>query len=233
MQEQDRPQFAQLITEALGFYRQDVSEFQLEIWWESMRRFELQDVRKAMSYHIQNPDRGQFPPRPADITRFLSGGSTDRALRAWSRVERALRHVGPYKTIIFDDPIIHRVLEEMGGWIDVCETSTEKDLDFKGQEFRTRYQGYAVRRPEEWSPQLIGYVEQDCRAHGYEPPEPVIYGDQQKALQVHEQGRGRRQGAIGLSQVRENLGVQNKIAAEGRGTQGGGSISGENQGDGL
>lgn len=207
MKEEDRQQFAELIVEALGFYRQDATEFQLQIWWEAMRRYEFQDVRKAMSYHIQNPDRGQFPPRPADIVRFLSGGSTDRALRAWSAVERAIRSVGPYQSVVFDDLITHRVLDDMGGWIKLCEIGTEKEMEFQGNEFRTRYQGYAIRRPEDWPPQLTGYVEQDAIARGYQPPDPVVIGDHQRALSVHEHGQTRSKAPMGLSAVKGKMGM--------------------------
>jgi|GEM_PF-189973 len=216
MDEGDREAFAELVTEALGFYRQDVTEFQLEIWWEALRRFELAEVRKAFSFHIQNPDRGQFPPRPADVTRYLAGGSTDRALRAWSSVERAIKHIGPYRSIVFDDPIIHRVIDDMGGWLALCETSTERDLEFKGQEFRTRYQGYAVRRPQDWPPQLPGYAEQDARARSLQPPDPVVYGDHQRALAVHEQGQERKQGPVSLAQVQAQMGrLEQKEAGPG------------------
>jgi len=206
MDEQDRAKFAELVTEALGFYRQDVTDFQLDVWWQSLKAFEYAEVERAFSIHIQNPDRGQFPPRPADITRLLRGGAGDRALQAWSRVEKAIRHVGPYRSVIFDDPIIHRVIDEMGGWIRLCEVNTDKDLEFRGQEFRTRFQGYAVRRPQDWPPQLPGYAEADARARSLEPPEPLVLGDAQRALAVHQRGQERIGAPQTLGAVQRQLG---------------------------
>ncbi len=48
---------------------------------------------------------------------MLGGSTQDAALAAWSKVDRAVREVGPYQSVAFDDALIHRVLFEMGGWI--------------------------------------------------------------------------------------------------------------------
>jgi hypothetical protein len=37
--------------------------------------------------------------------------------------------VGAYQSVVFDDPLIHLVLEDLGGWIKICSTLI-KDLIF-------------------------------------------------------------------------------------------------------
>ncbi len=58
---------------------------------------------------MQNAEAGQFPPKPADLIRFLDGTGESRAMGAWSLVERTLRRIGPYQSLVFDDPITQRV----------------------------------------------------------------------------------------------------------------------------
>ena len=51
----------------------------------------------------------------ADILRMMQGTSLDSALSAWAKVDKAVRRVGTYETIVFDDEIIHRVIHDMSG----------------------------------------------------------------------------------------------------------------------
>jgi len=191
MREQDIPRLTDLLAGVMDFYAREVSRFQLEVWTEALRGYDLEDVRRALSLHVQDPDRGQWAPKPADITRLLRGGSGDRSLRAWSQVERAIRTIGPYQSVVFDDPIIHAVIDEMGGWVHLCETPrTERDLEFRSQKFRRRYQGYAVTGPREWPSVLHGVIARDNQAAGYAAPEPLIVGDREKARLVHDRGGG-------------------------------------------
>ena len=41
MKPTDKPAFAQLLTDALAFYRQDVSTFALGVWWQACDGFDL------------------------------------------------------------------------------------------------------------------------------------------------------------------------------------------------
>lgn len=198
---------AELISEAMGFYGRDVSHFQMRVWLEALKPYSADDVQAALSRHVQDPDRGQYQPKPADITRMLHGGGGDRSLRAWSQVERAIRQIGPYTTVVFDDPAIHAVIEEMGGWVRLCEAESAKDLEIRGHEFRRRHQGYALRGPDRWPPTLPGIVERDNRAAGFEAPEPRLLGNPDKARLVYQQGSAGAIEAQPLSRVLEQAGA--------------------------
>ena len=70
------------------------------------RLTDLRAVADALNRHAVNPDNGQFLPKPADIVRLINGNTVDRALVAWSTVERAIRSTGPYQSVVFDSPEI-------------------------------------------------------------------------------------------------------------------------------
>lgn len=183
----DRKEFAGLMNAVMSFYGKDISPVSLELWWEALRSFALDDIRRALNTHVTNPDAGQFPPKPADIIRYLQGSTGTQGLQAWSKVEKAIRHVGPYQTVVFDDPSIHAVINDMGGWIKVCE-GNDDELPFKAREFERRYQGYALNPPREYPKALIGMAEAENRRGGFKLPSPVLIGNEGKALACYKNG---------------------------------------------
>ncbi|OWT68072.1 MULTISPECIES: DUF6475 domain-containing protein [unclassified Achromobacter] len=184
MKPTDQPRFSALISDVFAFYRQDASQFAMNVWWQAMQPFDLAAVAEALNRHCVNPDSGQFMPKPADVVKMLRGSSQDSALVAWSKVDKAMRQVGPYQTVAFDDPVIHRVLEEMGGWIQLGD-KTERDWPFIAKEFENRYRGYAMRNEiPEHSKVLIGITDANNQKQGFKVTAPVLIGDAASAKRV-------------------------------------------------
>lgn len=168
MQEKQRDEkFYELFTGIAEMYGKDPSPAVYEIWFNSLNRFEYDEISKAFSIYIQNPDSGKFMPKPADVIKIIEGSGIDSAFIAWSKVEKAIRMVGQYESVVFDDPIIHRVIQDMGGWIRLCG-SKENDLPFVANEFRRRYQGFKSQgQIPEYPPKLIGVHEGENRVKGF------------------------------------------------------------------
>ncbi|WP_337055006.1 DUF6475 domain-containing protein [Pseudoxanthomonas sp. USHLN014] len=186
----DRPRFAELITEVLAFFDKPVTTFGLSVWWEACRPFSLQDVQRALSRHTTNPERGQFAPKPADLVRELQGTASDRASRAWSLVFDACSRVGAYTDVVFDDPIIHAVIEDLGGWPATCRTEADK-LSYAQHRFITAYSGYVNRGDlGEFPRRLAGDRSPDAvyAQIGLPPPPPVLVGDAEGARLVLANG---------------------------------------------
>lgn len=184
----EKPQFTEVIADVMAYYGREMTPFLLGIFWDGLRRFEFADVSRALSVHAQDPDRGQYAPRLADITRLLEGSTQTQGMRAWSKVERAIRSVGQYQSVAFDDPLIHAVIDGMGGWCALCATSVEQ-LSFRAREFERSYAAYRLRRETpSFPPRLIGRAEAENRMRGYAIAPPVLIGDPAKAARVMELG---------------------------------------------
>ena len=110
MEIDDFQKFHDGISGVMSFYGKSVSRFALDVWWTALRRFDLVAIVDAFNRHLANPDTGQFAPKPADIIRMLQGSTQDSALRAWAKVDHAVRSVGTYCDVVFDDALIHRVI---------------------------------------------------------------------------------------------------------------------------
>lgn len=189
MQEQDKPNFEKLMNATASMYgRKPSDRTQLMMYFNALSRFCFEDVQAGFNSHIKNPDNGQFFPKPADIIRYMDGGSETQAGNAWTKVDKAIRTVGPYKNIVFDDRIIHAVIADMGGWIQLCSTS-DQEYPFKKNEFIKRYTGYRSRPPEDY-PRLLGGIAQQANdMRNLQTIEsPVVIGDVDSARLTYSGG---------------------------------------------
>lgn len=190
MQPEDRQPFADLLGQVMAYYGRDASEFLLDVFWTGLKMHEFEDVSRALSLHARDPDHGQFAPKVADITRLLEGSTASQGMQAWSKVEAAVKSVGAYKTVVFDDPLIHVVLVEMGGWTELCRSRVD-ELPFKARDFERRYSAYRLRREmPAFLPRLAGEHEANNRLNGCaHEVTPVLIGDPARAALVLEKGK--------------------------------------------
>jgi hypothetical protein len=185
----DKPALVSLVTDALAYYRQPVSEFTLSVWWSAMQPYTMEQVRKAMTAHATNPDGGQFAPKVADVVRILDGTHTDRAMLAWGKVHEAMSAVGAYQDVVFDDPAIHAVIEDLGGWPKVCRSDL-KELPFLQKRFCDSHKAYTNRGEFPYPRRLAGDRSSDdeYERFGLQLPAPALVGDREKASQVFLKG---------------------------------------------
>lgn len=199
MQTDDFQKFREGIAGVMGFYGKNLSTFALDVWWAALKRYDLPAIVDAFNRHLANPDAGQFAPKPADIIRMLQGSTQDAALRAWAKVDRALRSVGTYSDVVFDDALIHRVLQDMGGWIPLG-TRVEAEWPFVAKEFENRYRGYAMRNEcPPYLPVLTGITSARNSLQGYRSDAPILVGDEQAARRVL--AGGSREAAPGFKRL--------------------------------
>lgn len=191
MTKQDAARFAQIITGLSEMYGKEISDGAMALWFEALKAYDIDAISVAASSHVASPDSGQFMPRPADIIKMIGGTSKDSAFLAWTKVDKAVRMVGNHKTVVFDDPLIHAVIGDMGGWIALGEKSDE-EWPFIANEFKNRYQGYKSRgEVPEYNGKLIGLSEANNRTAGFEIPAPVLIGDAVQAKHVLECATGK------------------------------------------
>lgn len=189
MNTEDFQKFHDGMVGVMSFYGKDLSAFALDVWWSALRNYDLQAITQAFNRWLSNPDQGQFPPKPADVIKMLAGSTQDKAFAAWAKVDRAVRSVGAYASVAFDDPIIHRVIHDMGGWVGLGQKS-EDEWPFVARNFENMYRGYAARGEVPDYPQvLLGIAEAYNGSKGFKSDPPRLIGDRLKALAVMEGGK--------------------------------------------
>lgn len=183
MKPSDRAAFGLLLGNVMAFYRQDVSKFAANVWWSACGRFDFEQVSAALNAHAIDPDRGQFPPKPADIVRVLQGTRTDRSLIAWGKVLDAMQRVGAYTSVAFDDGLIHAAIEDIGGWVQMCQGEMEH-LPFVEKRFCESYRAYVSRPPASFPAVLPGVHQLQNAIAGKAQALPMLIGDAAAAREV-------------------------------------------------
>jgi hypothetical protein len=184
----DWPEFKGVVGAVYGFYRKDrdLTPVTMRMWFEALRAYELTTIRAAFTSHLRNPDVGQFVPMPADLVKLIDGGSNDAALLAWARVDRAARTIGAYRSVVFDDPLIHYAIDNIGGWIHLG------GLDRGGLALRAQPVRGALPRRAHAQPAAPLAPHRHHRGREQRPerpcPLPVLLGDTRRCREVLARG---------------------------------------------
>jgi len=182
----EKKRFAGLIVALADYYNKTASKGVIAMYWEGLRQYDYEAIEKAAWAHTQLPDEaGRWMPLVSDFNKMLIGRTSDQGQIAWSKVDRAVRTVGPYADVAFDDPIIHRVIQEMGGWVHLCGKD-DKEWPFTAKEFVTRYQSYKMTGElPEHAPYLTGIASSQNQTAGHQQPLEVrLLGNATKAKQI-------------------------------------------------
>lgn len=181
--------FKGLLTDVLAYYGKDCSEFTLTVWWGAMQTFSYEQVSRALQKHATDPERGQFAPKVADIVRVLQGTTTERAALAWGKAHDAMSRVGAYTDVVFDDPAIHAVVEDLGGWPKVCRWPVE-ELSYLQHRFQESHKAYTERGKFEYQRRLGGdrSPDHEYERRGFAVPCPVLIGNRERAIAVLKNG---------------------------------------------
>lgn len=185
----DKRKFIEILQGVYALYRVDFSPQVAEIWWRSLSGYELPALTEALTKHAMNPDTGQFVPKPADVVKMLGGTTKDSAIMAWSKVSQAVSSIGSWNTVVFDDPLIHRAIEDIGGWVALCLTS-EDEMQFAEKRFCDHYRAYKARSEiPEYPRKLVGRTDLANVYRGFDEMQPALIGDPWVCARVLEGGK--------------------------------------------
>jgi hypothetical protein len=188
---QTKIEFAAVLNAVMvGMYgRPELQRETLAMWFMALQRFDLADIRGALSRHVGDADRGQFPPRPADVVRQIEGSTTGAAPLAWGKVIKAVAQVGSWTTVVFDDAAIHAAIADLGGWPEICRC-TNDELPFLQRRFESAYRSYRERGKFDYPPRLLGSHAITNGGNGFGTGGALLIGDPQACQLVQERGAG-------------------------------------------
>lgn len=214
MRENELSQFRQLLTDVMAYYGKDCTKFMLKVWWDALTSVSYEQVARALQKHATDPESGQFAPKVADIVRALQGTRTDRAAIAWGKVHDAMGSVGAYTDVVFDDPAIHAVVEDLGGWPKVCRTEVA-ELSYLQHRFQEGHRAYTERGQFEYQRRLAGdrSPDHDYTSRGIPLPRPALIGNREQAIAVLKNGN-----AAGKTQITHISGKALELLANSSGT---------------
>ena len=165
MQEQDKAAFRDMMMAAGEVYGREITKPLLQMHFAALAHASIEQVQNAMMAHMQNPDSGQFFPKPADLIKQMTGTTKqqdavieDRAAIAWACIEQDIRRIGSYGTLKLDDKQAMAAVKAMGGWQSICQTETGK-MEWKRKEFIRMYETFERTPLEALPSSLPGRIE--------------------------------------------------------------------------
>lgn len=175
MNREDELQFAELLAATLEVYGKTVSANVVQIWWAVFERYPIDQVRQAFSRYVQNADQGRFPPTPAGVLSMIEETPRQRATMAFCALVHAIKTIGPYWSVSFDDAYIPAVVRDLGGWVYICGAWTSDELKYREQEFVVRYEALKKQGNVDAAAPLLGIVEMENCKNGLKSPEQPAY----------------------------------------------------------
>lgn len=165
MQDQDKDAFTEMMMAAGEVYGKAITVPMIRMYFAALAQMSIEQAQWAMMAHMQNPDNGQFFPKPADLIRQISGTTKqqeaaieDRAAIAWACIERDIRRIGSYGTLKMEDKQALAAVKAMGGWSHLCASNAD-ELVWRQKEFLRLYEMFE-RTPVEALPlSLPGRIE--------------------------------------------------------------------------
>ena len=185
MHNNEKPQFAKLMWQLGEVYGKDISSSITQIYWEVLRDYALIEVRHAIHLHVVDNEQGQFFPKPANITHWLRNKIKVCALEAWDKVESAIRQVGSYNSVAFDDPYIHIAINRVGGWIYLCNRTYNQLLQVM-QHFLSHYERACDNAVNEFPTHIVGMIEMSDKRLGRAIIEPYLMGNTEQAYRISQ-----------------------------------------------
>jgi hypothetical protein len=157
-------------------YSKTPSEFIFELYYESLKNYTYEAVNSAAMMLLKTHKYNTLP-KPAEFIEWIDGNQEDRAVIAWTKARRAIREADWCNSVVFDDPVISHVIQDLGGWLQFCDTKKE-DIEFMEKRFIQFYRTLSKRGITN-PVRVMGYLEQENIKTGYAEhiPTPVYIGD--------------------------------------------------------
>lgn len=168
MRDSDAAPFVALLRDVFGLYpaAKPLTEGQVAMFFRALADHPIERVRAALDAHVRDPQRGRFPPVPADVIAQLNGAAADDsrpgADEAWAI---ALRATDEAATVVWTEEIAQ-------AWAAALPVLDARDQVGARMAFREAYSrlvddARAGRKPARWFASLGWDEQQRAQAIGH------------------------------------------------------------------
>jgi hypothetical protein len=167
MTDSDKPEFLKLLMAMAELFQRNLSESAIEMYFQALRDYDIRQIQNAAGVILKTKTFHKFP-LPGEFIEVIEP-QFDPEVRATQVLEivfDAMESYGAYATVQFDDPVIHKVIEYLGGWAMFvngrreCKTDTQDR--FWRMEFTKAYRHFSqFTDPNEEIKPMPGILETD------------------------------------------------------------------------
>ena len=190
-------------------FGQEAGEFKIKIYAKALEDIPVEDIERAAWDIIQTRTTASFP-KVAEIRERLKGRTEDIAVIALDKLERAMARIGAYKSVQFDDPLIHACVSSLGGWPRLCQMDLD-EWKWVKRDFEKIYRAFATRPLDSLQipERLAGIAELSNDSHGFRDATPQIEYVGDKGAQPLLEGRGDERRTFDIAhKLSEKLGTE-------------------------
>lgn len=167
-----------ILAEAFGL---SVTDARMDIYAEMLADLPIEKIKAGIITIIKTRTFAGNLPTVAEIREAIESEGVpleSRAAIAWDKAMYALHSHGTYQSIKFDDPLIHHIIVQWGGWTEFGDWPAEQ-THWKRRDFIKLYEQYAKNGglPEPRQ-HLIGEAEFENSVHspGFIPATILVSG---------------------------------------------------------
>jgi len=180
MVEADKIEFIEIMTGLAGIFNHALSRIQINLYFDALRDLDFKDVKRAANIVARTC---KFFPKPVEFREQILPNLDAQASLAYDKLHEAYLRFSPYHSVIFDDPVIHAVVNSLGGWLKLASLTIDEAKWYR-KDFEAKYKHYAPQvRNLNVPTKLVGQFEIDNseKFPKFVRP-PQIIGDEVKAL---------------------------------------------------
>lgn len=168
-------------------------EFKTELYFRALSAFSAQDVVRGIDKAIT---QCRFFPKPVELVELIQGCPEDIAEVEAGKVIEAVKRVGSWTSVAFDNAVTAAVVQQgFGGWVKLCSDLTANDEKWFRKDFCRLYVNFS-RQNMRVTGALAGQASIANSAHCNSHEDSVaLVGDTQKAqaiLTTGTKGQGTR-----------------------------------------
>ncbi len=189
MNDDDRQEFAALMAGVAENFSAQLSGPGIAMRFDALKAYPIDQVCAACAAVVGSRKYTKMPT-VADFMEYIGGGNIeDVALVEAGKAIKAVKRVGGYASVTFDNPTTMAVIEHgFGGWVKFCGEMTSENEKWVTRDFVRIYSAY-TRQGITLTGILAGRTETHNEAHGRGSTHHnhVLIGDSRKALAISEQ----------------------------------------------
>lgn len=184
----------------------DLTKDILSIYFKTLEQYDIDTIINAITKAAVT---FKFFPKPVELIEIIEGKTEDRAEIECNKVFEALKKIGPYQSVCFDDPVSQAVIKQhFGGWVKMCADIMEDTVHFSKKDFVLAYSSFQ-RSGIKVGGYLPGICEIENNSRGIKTKEYIkMIGNYEKCKMVLENKTGQEYFKITdfkntLKQIRE------------------------------
>ena len=186
MDKADYSEFFERMTAVAEYFDKKLSPMAYDIYWNALKDISIDQFKFAVSEIAR---KSRFFPKACEIIECATGKSgmtfAETADTEAAKVLTAIRQLGSYESVCFDDPVTQAVIAQAySGWPKMCSELMAHEEKWFLKDFARLYVSFAKGNIKQYG-RLCGIIERDNASNGYDTEIKIRYiGNTSKAKQI-------------------------------------------------